>query len=87
MVCHVFFNCSFYYRFVCKNNKFHNIIERSGPKKSGGAGQEEECQYPITDFKLKVKVIRAINLTPCQEKGKPKLQRQLYIILSSFHQF
>jgi len=49
-----------------------NIIkeysDRSSYKSTNSKVQEEECQYPITDFKLRVKVIRAVNLTPVGEK-------------------
>eukprot|EP00012_Vannella_robusta_P006723 CAMPEP_0206201394 /NCGR_PEP_ID=MMETSP0166-20121206/11513_1 /ASSEMBLY_ACC=CAM_ASM_000260 /TAXON_ID=95228 /ORGANISM="Vannella robusta, Strain DIVA3 518/3/11/1/6" /LENGTH=805 /DNA_ID=CAMNT_0053620043 /DNA_START=36 /DNA_END=2449 /DNA_ORIENTATION=- len=48
-------------------NLIKQYSERSN-KKSSSSAAEEVSQYPITDFKLRVKVIRAVNLTPVGEK-------------------
>lgn len=53
-------------------NLIKQYSERSGSKNtssgSTGTNAEEESKYDITEFKLKVKVVRAVNLTPTGEK-------------------
>ena len=45
-------------------------VERSTTKSATGTC-EDAVLFDITEFKLRVKVIRAVNLTPVGEKGRP----------------
>eukprot|EP00339_Tiarina_fusa_P008981 CAMPEP_0117081440 /NCGR_PEP_ID=MMETSP0472-20121206/57397_1 /TAXON_ID=693140 ORGANISM="Tiarina fusus, Strain LIS" /NCGR_SAMPLE_ID=MMETSP0472 /ASSEMBLY_ACC=CAM_ASM_000603 /LENGTH=795 /DNA_ID=CAMNT_0004809365 /DNA_START=77 /DNA_END=2460 /DNA_ORIENTATION=- len=49
-------------------NMIKQYSERSSKNSTTSGASEEVSQYPISDFKLKVKVIRAVNLTPVGEK-------------------